>query len=65
MQAAIMYSALFLMPVFAFVFMLTFLDVVKRIKERQSVDGFYVITCGISFALMMWTLSSTIILTIQ
>lgn len=63
MEVAIMYSALFLMPVFAFVFMLTFLDVMKRIKDRQNVDGGYTITCGISFALMMWTLSSTILIT--
>jgi len=61
MEAAIMYSALIFMPLYALVFISTLFDALKRIKNNQGIQGVGV-ACGISFALMMWTLSGVLLL---
>jgi hypothetical protein len=61
MQALIVYSAIFFMPIFAFVFIVTLFTSLKRLKQGEELDGIEYI-CGVAFALMMWTLSGSIIL---
>ena len=61
MEAVIMYSALIFMPIFAMVFIASLFNVLKKLKAGKEFQGVEVV-CGISFALMMWTLSGTILL---
>ena len=61
MEGLIGYSALFFMPLFAFIFIVTLIASLKRLKNNQELEGIVYI-CGIAFALMMWTLSGSIIL---
>lgn len=61
MEAAILFSALLLMPIYAMVFIASLFNVLKKLKAGKEFQGVEVV-CGISFALMMWTLSSTIVL---
>jgi len=62
MEAFIMYSALIFMPIYALVFISSLFKSLQRLKNNEQFGGPEVV-CGISFALMMWTLSGTILIT--
>lgn len=61
MAALIGTSAILLMPIFAFVFIVTLITALKRLKLDEELLGIEYI-CGVAFALMMWTLSGSIML---
>ncbi|MGG2057001.1 TcpD family membrane protein [Lysinibacillus pakistanensis] len=55
MEAIVLFSALFLMPVIAFFFMFRFLKHFSKQKEGIALTSFL-------FALIIWTFSSSILL---
>lgn len=61
MEDFIVLSALYFMPIYALIFIVTLLTSLKRIKHGKELEGIEYV-CGIAFALMMWTLSSSILL---
>ncbi|OIJ18884.1 hypothetical protein BKP45_15250 [Anaerobacillus alkalidiazotrophicus] len=63
MQTLIVISAMFLMPIFSFVFLRSLFLVIKFIKEEneQKRDNAIITTCFF-FALIMWTFSSSILM---
>lgn len=61
MQAFIGFSALLLMPLYAAAFIGSFAHVLQCIKKEEPIAGPATLA-SISFALMMWTLSGTLLL---
>lgn len=61
MEGIIATSALLIMPVYAFVFILSMIAVIRSIRKDESCTG-SCLGAAISFALMMWTLSGSILL---
>ncbi|MCR2805165.1 hypothetical protein [Paenibacillus soyae] len=64
MEGFIVYSALLLMPLFAGSFMGGFITILKCLKKDEPISG-PALLASISFALMMWTLSATILLSAE
>lgn len=61
MEGFIGYSALIFMPIYAFGFIMCFAGLLKQLKKDEPISG-SAMAAGFFFALMMWTLSSSILL---
>ncbi|OIJ09692.1 hypothetical protein BKP35_16175 [Anaerobacillus arseniciselenatis] len=63
MRTIILISALYLMPIFSFIFLRSLFLVLKFIKEEneEKRDNAILTTC-VFFALIMWTFSSMILM---
>lgn len=61
MEAFIGFSALYFMPLYAFGFIIAVAEMLKEMKKEEPSSNSLIGT-GIFFALMMWTISSSIYL---
>ncbi|MDQ6418765.1 hypothetical protein RB620_04860 [Paenibacillus sp. LHD-117] len=61
MEAFIAISGMILMPIYAFAFILCFAGMLYNLKKDEQISG-YAVLAGIFFALMMWTISGSILL---
>jgi hypothetical protein len=61
MEDFIMISAVLLMPLYAFGFIMFAAGLIYNLKNDEQISG-YAIAAGICFALMMWTISATLVI---
>jgi hypothetical protein len=61
LEAFIGFSGTLFMPIYAFCFIVSFAGLLRAIKKDASIDR-YVFSSGIFFALIMWTLSASILM---
>ncbi|MHA6481938.1 hypothetical protein ACX1C1_08530 [Paenibacillus sp. strain BS8-2] len=59
MEAFFTISAVLLMPLYAFGFIMFAAGLLYNLKKDEQISG-YAIAAGICFALMMWTISATL-----